>query len=171
MANSAQARKRARQAVKARALNISLRSRLRTAIKAVRKAVVAGDKQVAQQVFVASQRTIDSIADKEDHSQEQSCTPQEPLVFRHQGDGRCCCRLSTFQNVPHVKKSCAAAKSISKKTAKAVFLLMEWTFCTRMVMQMGCPPRQNSCRLDRILKNSGAMMRERRGAIRTGIQG
>ena len=64
MANSAQARKRARQAVKARALNMSLRSRLRTAIKAVRKAVVAGDKQVAQQVFVASQRTIDSIADK-----------------------------------------------------------------------------------------------------------
>jgi len=32
------------------------------------------------------------------------------------------------------------------------------------------PPRQNSCRLDKIL-NSGAMMRERRGAIRTGIQG
>ena len=52
MANSAQARKRARQAVKARALNMSLRSRLRTAIKAVRKAVVGGDKQVAQQVFV-----------------------------------------------------------------------------------------------------------------------
>jgi small subunit ribosomal protein S20 len=64
MANSAQARKRARQAVKARALNMSLRSRLRTAIKAVRKAIGVGDKQVAQQVFVSSQRTIDSIADK-----------------------------------------------------------------------------------------------------------
>ena len=48
MANSAQARKRARQAVKARALNMSLRSRLRTAIKAVRKAVDGGDKQVAE---------------------------------------------------------------------------------------------------------------------------
>ena len=34
----------------------------------------------------------------------------------------------------------------------------------------GLPPRQNSCRLDKIL-NSGATMRERRGAIRTGIQG
>ena len=32
------------------------------------------------------------------------------------------------------------------------------------------PPRQNSCRLDKIL-NSGAMVRERRGAIRTRIQG
>jgi hypothetical protein len=32
------------------------------------------------------------------------------------------------------------------------------------------PLRQNSCRLDKIV-NSGAMMRERRGAIRTGIQG
>ena len=31
------------------------------------------------------------------------------------------------------------------------------------------PPRQNSCHLDRIL-NSGAMMRERLGAIRTRIQ-
>ncbi|NTV10005.1 MAG: 30S ribosomal protein S20 [Zoogloea sp.] len=64
MANSAQARKRARQAVKARAQNASLRSRLRTAIKSVRKAIEGGDKAAAQQVFVASQRTIDSIADK-----------------------------------------------------------------------------------------------------------
>ena len=64
MANTAQARKRARQSVKQNAHNASLRSKLRTSIKAVRKAVVGGDKQVAQQVFVASQRTIDSIADK-----------------------------------------------------------------------------------------------------------
>ena len=64
MANSAQARKRARQAIEARAHNMSLRSRLRTAIKAVRKAIDGGDKQAAQQVFVVSQSTIDSIADK-----------------------------------------------------------------------------------------------------------
>lgn len=64
MANSAQARKRARQAVKARAHNASLRSRLRTAIKAVRKAIAGGEKSVAQQVFQASTRTIDKIADK-----------------------------------------------------------------------------------------------------------
>lgn len=65
MANSAQARKRARQALVARAHNASLRSRLRTAIKAVRKAVDAGDKAVAQQVFQQSVSVIDSIADKD----------------------------------------------------------------------------------------------------------
>ncbi|MDR1227813.1 MAG: 30S ribosomal protein S20 [Azoarcus sp.] len=64
MANSAQARKRARQAVKARAHNASLRSRLRTAIKAVRKAIAGGDKASAQTVFRASTSVIDNIADK-----------------------------------------------------------------------------------------------------------
>jgi small subunit ribosomal protein S20 len=64
MANSAQARKRARQAVKQRAHNMSLRSTLRTAIKRVRKAIGAGDKAAAQAVFKESQSVIDSIADK-----------------------------------------------------------------------------------------------------------
>ncbi len=41
MANSAQARKRARQADKARSHNASLRSTLRTAIKRVRQAIVS----------------------------------------------------------------------------------------------------------------------------------
>ncbi|MBI4984744.1 MAG: 30S ribosomal protein S20 [Rhodocyclales bacterium] len=64
MANSAQARKRARQAVKQRAHNMSLRSTLRTAIKKVQKAVDAGDKTAAQAVYKESQCIIDSIADK-----------------------------------------------------------------------------------------------------------
>ncbi len=64
MANSAQARKRARQAVKRRAQNVSLRSTLRTAIKKVRKAIDAGDKTAAQAVFKESQSVIDSISDK-----------------------------------------------------------------------------------------------------------
>ncbi len=64
MANSAQARKRARQATKQRAHNMSLRSTLRTAIKKVQKAVDAGDKAAAQAVFKESQGIIDSIADK-----------------------------------------------------------------------------------------------------------
>ena len=42
MANTAQARKRARQAVKQNAHNSSQRSTLRTAIKAVRKAIQGG---------------------------------------------------------------------------------------------------------------------------------
>ena len=64
MANTVQARKRARQAIVRRAHNMSLRSELRTAIKKVRKAVAAGDKTAAQAVFKESQSVIDSIADK-----------------------------------------------------------------------------------------------------------
>lgn len=64
MANSAQARKRARQAVKQRAHNASQRSAFRTAIKRVRKAIEAGDKSAAQAVFQESVAVIDSIADK-----------------------------------------------------------------------------------------------------------
>jgi small subunit ribosomal protein S20 len=64
MANTAQARKRARQAVKQRAHNMSQRSTLRTAVKKIRKAIDAGDKNAAQAVFKDSQCVIDSIADK-----------------------------------------------------------------------------------------------------------
>ena len=64
MANTAQARKRARQSEKARMHNASLRSSLRTAIKKVRKAIDAGDKAAAQKVFQESSSVIDSIADK-----------------------------------------------------------------------------------------------------------
>ena len=64
MANTAQARKRARQAIKRRSRNFSQRSELRTAIKRVRKAIAAGDKTVAQKVFSESMATIDRIADK-----------------------------------------------------------------------------------------------------------
>ena len=64
MANSAQARKRARQAVAQNAHNSSLRSRLRTAVKAVRKAIDTGDKAAAAEIFKNSQAVIDSIADK-----------------------------------------------------------------------------------------------------------
>ncbi len=64
MANSAQARKRARQAIKCRARNFSQRSELRSAIKSVRKAIAAGDKAAAQKVFGESMSTIDSISDK-----------------------------------------------------------------------------------------------------------
>jgi len=64
MANTAQTRKRARQAVKQNDHNSGLRSELRTAIKKVAKAITAGDKAAAQAVFQASVSTVDSIADK-----------------------------------------------------------------------------------------------------------
>ena len=64
MANSAQARKRARQNVNQRNHNMSMRSQLRTAVKHVRKAIVSADKPAAQAAFQASVAMIDSIADK-----------------------------------------------------------------------------------------------------------
>lgn len=64
MANSAQARKRARQNIKQRVHNASLRTAFRTAVKKVIKAVEAGDKAAAQKVYQESQKIIDSIADK-----------------------------------------------------------------------------------------------------------
>ena len=64
MANSEQARKRARQAVKNRSHNASLRTALRTAVKKVLKAVEAGDKAAAQTVYRDSVKVMDRIADK-----------------------------------------------------------------------------------------------------------
>ncbi|MEJ2768946.1 30S ribosomal protein S20 [Mycetohabitans sp. B46] len=64
MANSAQARKRARQAAKANSHNSALRSKMRTAIKAVRKAIESGDKAKAAEVLKQSSKTLDIIADK-----------------------------------------------------------------------------------------------------------
>jgi small subunit ribosomal protein S20 len=64
MANIASARKRARQGERRRRHNASLRSELRTAIKNVRKAIAAGDKQAAGETFRRAMSVIDSIADK-----------------------------------------------------------------------------------------------------------
>ncbi len=64
MANTAQAKKRARQNAKRRMHNMALRSQYRTAVKTVRKAVLAGDKAAAQAVFQEAMSIIDSIADK-----------------------------------------------------------------------------------------------------------
>jgi len=64
MANTAQARKRARQSVERNKHNSSLRSMLRTAIKRVRQAIEAGDKTAAAAVLQKSTSVIDRVADK-----------------------------------------------------------------------------------------------------------
>jgi small subunit ribosomal protein S20 len=64
MANTAQARKRARQNVKRRERNSGLRSKLRTAIKSVQKAIVVGDRNLAETIFKSSVNVIDSITSK-----------------------------------------------------------------------------------------------------------
>lgn len=64
MANSQQARKRARQAVARNQHNASIRSMLRTSIKRVRQAVDAGDQAAANEVFRKTSSIIDRVADK-----------------------------------------------------------------------------------------------------------
>ncbi len=64
MANSKQARKRARQSNARNSLKSAQRSRVRSAIKSVRKAIAGGDAQAAQAVLRTATRVIDSIADK-----------------------------------------------------------------------------------------------------------
>ena len=60
----ASGRKRVRQDVKLNTANTSLRSKFRSAVKGVQKAVVAGDKGKATELFKAAQSVIDSVADK-----------------------------------------------------------------------------------------------------------
>ena len=49
---------------KLNAANTSLRSRFRTVIKNVQKAVLSGDKAKATELYKSAQSVIDSIADK-----------------------------------------------------------------------------------------------------------
>ena len=62
MANTKQAAKRARKAVRQRAANVSLRTTLRSAIKKVQKAVATGDQKAALEAYRAEQSTIDATA-------------------------------------------------------------------------------------------------------------
>ena len=64
MANSAQARKRARQAENRRQRLAGQRSMLRTHIKNVLKAVAAGDAEAAQAAFQKAVPVIDKSAGK-----------------------------------------------------------------------------------------------------------
>lgn len=64
MANTVQAKKRARQAEKNRLHNASFRSMVRTAIKRVILAIEAGDASQAQAAYTAAVPVIDRMADK-----------------------------------------------------------------------------------------------------------
>jgi small subunit ribosomal protein S20 len=64
LANIQSAKKRARQAVKRRAHNVALRSRVRNAIRGVLKAVAAGDKEAAKKSFAEVVPQIDRMATK-----------------------------------------------------------------------------------------------------------
>ena len=64
MANIKSARKRARQQEKTRLHNMGLRSRMRTHIKNVIKAVEKGDKDAANKAYAEAVPVIDSMTNK-----------------------------------------------------------------------------------------------------------
>ncbi|MFM9989810.1 MAG: 30S ribosomal protein S20 [Burkholderiaceae bacterium] len=60
----ASGRKRVRQDAKLNATNTSLRSKYRTAVKNVEKALATGDKAKATDLFAKMQAVVDTVADK-----------------------------------------------------------------------------------------------------------
>jgi small subunit ribosomal protein S20 len=64
VANSPQARKRARQAEKRRSHNASLRSLVRTNIKRVVAAIDKGNAEAAREAYTQAVPVIDRMADK-----------------------------------------------------------------------------------------------------------
>jgi len=64
MANTKQSAKRARQAETRRQHNVALRSRMRTAIKSVLKAVQQGNAEAAGEAYKAAVPQIDSLVSK-----------------------------------------------------------------------------------------------------------
>jgi len=64
MANTAQAKKRARQSLVRRERNVALKSKLRTFVKNVVKAIEAGDKNLAGENYKIAVPVIDSRVSK-----------------------------------------------------------------------------------------------------------
>jgi len=60
----ASGRKRARQDIRLNANNTALRSKFRTVVKNVQKAISGGDKAKATDLFKSAQSVVDSVADK-----------------------------------------------------------------------------------------------------------
>ena len=111
MANTAQARKRARQSVKVNAHNAALRSTLRTAIKKIIKAVEAGDKAAAAASYQENITVIDRIADKKIIHKNKAA--------RHKSRLSAAIKAMTGASAAGVKAVKAAPKAKAKPAAKA----------------------------------------------------
>lgn len=85
MANTAGSRKRARQSEKRRQHNASQRSEYRTALKSVIKAIEAGDKKTAMEVYRSSVSVVDRIADKNIIHKNQASRHKSRLAARIKG--------------------------------------------------------------------------------------
>jgi small subunit ribosomal protein S20 len=64
LANTKQAKKRARKSEELRQHNVTVRSAMRTAIKRIRAAIASKDKSKAQEAYTAAVPLVDRMANK-----------------------------------------------------------------------------------------------------------
>ena len=85
MANTKSAEKAARQAEKHREHNVTLRSRMRTAIRRVNDAVAKGDKKEADTSYRAAVPLIDTLVNKKIIHRNQADRHKSRLAVRVKG--------------------------------------------------------------------------------------
>lgn len=119
MANTAQARKRARQSVKVNAHNAALRSTLRTAIKKVIKAIQTGDKAAAVASYQENVSVIDRIADKKIIHKNKAARHKSRLTAAIKAlSGDASATLASVKKAAAPKAEAAPAKKAAKPRAK-----------------------------------------------------
>ncbi len=87
MANTKQSAKRARQGEKNRQHNVALRSRMRTAIKNVLKAVESGNADEANTLYKAAVPQIDTMVNKGLIHKNKAARTKSRLNIRVRGIG------------------------------------------------------------------------------------
>ncbi len=124
MANTAQARKRARQSVKVNAHNAALRSTMRTAIKKIIKAIESGDKAAASSAYTTNVSVIDRIADKKIIHKNKAARHKSRLsaaIKAMSGEKpvvEAKVKKVAAEKKPAAKKTAAAKKPAAKKAAE-----------------------------------------------------
>lgn len=120
MANTAQARKRARQSVKVNAHNAALRSTLRTAIKKVIKAIETGDKAAAVASYQENVGVIDRIADKKIIHKNKAARHKSRLTAAIKAlKGDAPATLASVKKAAAPKAAAKPAKAAAKPKAEA----------------------------------------------------
>lgn len=118
MANSAQARKRARQSVKVNLHNSALRSTMRTAIKKIIKAIESGDKAAATAAYQENVGVIDRIADKKIIHKNKAARHKSRLSAKIKAMGGEAPKLVKAKKAPTPKKAAAKPAAEKKPAAK-----------------------------------------------------
>jgi small subunit ribosomal protein S20 len=122
LANTAQAKKRARQAEKHREHNASLRSMVRTYIKKVYQFVEAGDKTQAEASYLAAVPVIDRMASKGLLHKNKASRHKSRLsahIKKMSGEAVVPKTKATKAAKPAKTTKSAAAKATKAKTVKA----------------------------------------------------